>query len=69
MGYYLADSIYPKWSTFVKKIPSPRGHKRKLFTKAYEANRKDVECAFEVLQERFAIVHGPFSIVKCSKIS
>ena len=59
MGYYLVDDIYPKWSTFVKTIPSPWGHKRKLFAKAQEANRKDVERAFGVLQARFAIVRGP----------
>ncbi|KAL0005535.1 hypothetical protein SO802_013096 [Lithocarpus litseifolius] len=59
MGYYLADGIYSKWLTFVKTIPSPREHKRKLFTKAQEANRKDVEHAFGVLQARFVIVRGP----------
>ena len=59
MGYHLADGIYLKWSIFVKTIPSPQGQKRKLFVKAQEANRKDVEHAFGVLQARFTIVHGP----------
>ena len=59
MGYYLADGIYLKWSTFVKTIPSPQGHKNKLFAKAQEAYRKNVERAFGVLQARFAIVRGP----------
>ena len=63
MGYYLADGIYMKWSTFVKTIPSPRGQKKKkkkqLFAKVQEANKKEVERAFGVLQARFAIVRGP----------
>ena len=59
IGYYLVDDMYPKWSTFAKTIPSPLGDKRKLFAKAQEAYRKDVERAFRVLQARFAIVRGP----------
>ena len=58
MRYYLADDIYPKWSTVVKTIPEPLGAKRKLFAKTQEAYRKDVERAFGVLQVRFAIVRG-----------
>ncbi|XP_042441224.1 uncharacterized protein LOC122026552 [Zingiber officinale] len=49
MGYYLADGIYPLWSTFVKTIPTPQGRKRQLFASAQESTRKDVEQAFGVL--------------------
>ncbi|XP_061962463.1 uncharacterized protein LOC133682951 [Populus nigra] len=59
MGYYLADEIYPNWSSFVKTIPRPLGAKRKYFASKQESARKDVEQAFEVLQSRFAIVRGP----------
>ena len=57
MGYYLVDGIYPPWSTFVKTL-APQGRKRSLFATTQESTRKDVEHAFEVLQARFAIVHG-----------
>eukprot|EP00258_Populus_trichocarpa_P029324 XP_024445343.1 uncharacterized protein LOC112324920 [Populus trichocarpa] len=59
MGYYLADGIYPNWSTFVKTIPRPLGAKRKYFASKQESARKDVERAFGVLQSRFAIVRQP----------
>ncbi|KAL5754076.1 hypothetical protein ACOSP7_022296 [Xanthoceras sorbifolium] len=49
-GYYLADGIYPKWSTLVQTIHDPRGPKKKLSTMKQEACRKDVELAFRVLQ-------------------
>ncbi|KAJ0730887.1 putative harbinger transposase-derived protein [Helianthus annuus] len=64
MGYYLADGIYPKWQTFVKAIPSPRGNKNKHFAKAQESARKDVERTFGVLQKRFAIIRGPSRMFK-----
>ncbi|KAL5739605.1 hypothetical protein ACOSQ2_028785 [Xanthoceras sorbifolium] len=58
-GYYLANSIYPKWSTLVQTIHDLRGPKKSLFAMKQEACRKDVERAFGVLQSRFAIVKGP----------
>jgi hypothetical protein len=57
-GYYLADGIYPQWSTFVKTISKPQGEKRKRFAQMQESVRKDVERAFGVLQSRWGIVRN-----------
>jgi hypothetical protein len=40
MGYYLADEIYPNWSTFVKTIPRPLRAKRKYFASKQESARR-----------------------------
>ena len=57
--YWLADGIYPDYRCFVKTFHEPAGDEQKLFAKAQEAVRKDVERAFGVLQARFAIVARP----------
>ncbi|XP_021823776.1 uncharacterized protein LOC110765036 [Prunus avium] len=57
-GYYLADGIYPRWTTFVKSIPHPRTQKQKLFATHQESYRKDVERCFGILQARWAIIRG-----------
>jgi hypothetical protein len=57
--YYLVNGIYPEWSTFVKTIHEPTEEKNRRFVKRQKACRKDVECAFGVLQSRWAIVRHP----------
>ncbi|CAL9000731.1 unnamed protein product [Prunus brigantina] len=56
--YYLADGIYPRWTTFVKSIPHPRSHKQNFFAAYQEGYRKDVEMCFGILQARWAIIKG-----------
>ena len=58
-GYYLADGIYSRWTTFVKSITNPRGNKASNFASQQESVQKDVEWAVGVLQQRFAIVRYP----------
>jgi hypothetical protein len=55
-GHYLADGIYPRWSTFVKTISTPLGPMRSDFALRHESCRKDVERLFGMLQSQFAIV-------------
>ncbi|KAM1017818.1 hypothetical protein ACFX2A_048335 [Malus domestica] len=56
--YYLADGIYPRWSTFVKTVPRPRSAREKHFARCQEGCRKDVESCFGILQARWAIIRG-----------
>ena len=58
-GYYLADGIYPQWTTFVKTISNPVGEKRRRFAQEQESVNKDVERVFGVLQSRWGIVRYP----------
>ncbi|XP_028104314.1 uncharacterized protein LOC114303368 [Camellia sinensis] len=58
MSYYLADGIYPQWTTLVQTISSPQGAKKQHFAMMQESARKDVKRAFGVLQSRFAIIAG-----------
>uniref|UniRef100_J3N0P7 DDE Tnp4 domain-containing protein n=1 Tax=Oryza brachyantha TaxID=4533 RepID=J3N0P7_ORYBR len=42
-GYYIADGIYPEWTTFVKAIAAAQTEKHKLYAQYQEGVRKDVE--------------------------
>ncbi|GJW71613.1 ALP1-like protein isoform X1 [Tanacetum coccineum] len=58
-GYYLADGIYPTWSTFVKTFSVARDEKTLKFKRVQESARKDIERAFGVLQGRWGIIRQP----------
>ncbi|KAJ0896922.1 putative harbinger transposase-derived protein [Helianthus annuus] len=58
-GYYLADGIYPTYSTIVKTIPHLTDDKRKKFAKFQEGARKDIERDFGVLQKKWHIISIP----------
>ncbi|GJW60519.1 ALP1-like protein isoform X1 [Tanacetum coccineum] len=58
-GYYLADGIYPQWSTFVKASTIARDQKTMKFKRVQESARKDIERAFGVLQGRWRIIQQP----------
>lgn len=58
-GYYLADGIYPTWPVLIKTISNPQDPASKYFSKLQEAARKDIECAFSILQARWKILTAP----------
>ncbi|KAI7944969.1 hypothetical protein MJO28_010664 [Puccinia striiformis f. sp. tritici] len=55
-GYYLADGIYPPWSTLVRSIKHPQDPASKHFAKLQELVQKDIERTFGVLQARWHIL-------------
>ncbi|CAM8951110.1 unnamed protein product [Rhodiola kirilowii] len=65
-SYYLADEIYPRYSSFVKTIINPQTDAEKLFSKKQKSYRKDVERCFGILQSRWAILrHAGMCHRKC----
>jgi len=56
MGYYLTDGIYPEWYVLMQSFKNPVDNKQQLLTELQEAKRKQVECAFGVLQARWRIL-------------
>lgn len=58
-GYYLADGIYPRYSTMVKAYQHPIEEDRKYFTKRQESARKDVERGFGAIKEKWHVLKYP----------
>jgi Plant transposon protein len=57
--YFLVDGIYPEWSIFVNTYTDPVDPKKRLFSKRQEFARKDVECTFGVLVQKFHVLQRP----------
>nr|GEU75891.1 hypothetical protein [Tanacetum cinerariifolium] len=58
-GYYLADGIYPEWTSFVKSFTVATDPKHTYFKQRQKSARKDVERAFGVLQGRWGLIQQP----------
>ncbi|XP_071740912.1 uncharacterized protein [Rutidosis leptorrhynchoides] len=67
-GYYLADWIYPDWTTLIKGYSTPIDEPRVKFTRFQVSARKDVERTFGVLQGRFAIFKTPARVMSVNKM-
>nr|GEX52462.1 hypothetical protein [Tanacetum cinerariifolium] len=71
--YYLADGIYPQWSTFVKAFTIARDQNTMRFKRVQESAKKDIERAFGVLQAWTDRVlsafqdEGPFGQCRCRR--
>jgi len=57
--YFLADGIYPDWAVFIKTYSEPHDEPSKVFATRQELVRKDVECAFGIIVQKFQILQRP----------
>ena len=58
-NYFLLDGIYPEWAIFVNTYQDKSDPQRKKFATAQEKVRKDIECAFGILVQRFHVLQRP----------
>ena len=57
--YFLVDGIYPEWAIFVSTFTNKDTPRKKAFATEQEKVRKDIECAFGILLQRFHILQRP----------
>ena len=57
--YFLVNGIYLKWTTFVNTYSNPVEQEKKTFAARQESVRKDIECAFGIVVQRFHILKRP----------
>ncbi|KAJ9542885.1 hypothetical protein OSB04_029391 [Centaurea solstitialis] len=67
-GYYLADGIYPEWSTFVKAFRYPQDERRVQFKERQESVRKDIERTFTTLQSKWHVIKRPARVWTRTKL-
>ncbi|XP_071727912.1 uncharacterized protein [Rutidosis leptorrhynchoides] len=67
-GYYLADGIYPDWTTLMKGYSTPIDEPQVKFIRFQASARKDVERTFGVLQGRFAILKTLARVMSVNKM-
>ncbi|KAJ9553805.1 hypothetical protein OSB04_017850 [Centaurea solstitialis] len=68
-GYYLADGIYPEWTTFVKAFRYPVEEPRVHFKTRQESAKKDIERTFATLKDKWHVVKYPARVWTQRKLS
>ena len=58
-NYFLVDGIYPNWAIFVNTYQDRTDEKKNKFAMLQEAARKDIECTFGILVQKFQVLQRP----------